>query len=385
MAEIDDELMARVLRWCAEAGRPATPDEVRDALTPLSWDALLAVRAVLADPPPARPLGPSALVEIAQGTPAEVAAERERSSGARPEVLPAASEQVPAPPPAEKKRTRGKSTRRLATVVIRRARDRREDDTPAHTPLPLVDELFLAEGRAVLERWVRRHGARRGRLVEEITAWRRPDGAPAGEEELERLLDAHGLARAFERREREEVLHAIRAAGGLLGGAARSLGLSAEALATTIERLGISSEVERIRDERRDDLRRRATLGDRVRLLVDDADRLQDLGLTREFEDDVRERLREHLKALRAGAAKHVAPSFARTLGITRDQASIIAARFDLDLRDPAPNTTAQRREHVPRPPPRSGGRESRADRSGGRAGGQRPVAPRRRKPPRRG
>src|SRR5512134_297427 len=50
VAEIDDELIARAIRWCAEAGSKASPDEVRTALAPLSWDELLAARALLADP-----------------------------------------------------------------------------------------------------------------------------------------------------------------------------------------------------------------------------------------------------------------------------------------------------------------------------------------------
>ena len=38
--EIDDELVARAIRWCAEAGRHSTGDEMRSALAPLSWDEL---------------------------------------------------------------------------------------------------------------------------------------------------------------------------------------------------------------------------------------------------------------------------------------------------------------------------------------------------------
>ena len=78
MAEIDAELVERVTRWCAEAGRQTGRAEIHGALEPLSWDELLALRALLADPPPARPLGPYALADLARGAPADVAAERER-------------------------------------------------------------------------------------------------------------------------------------------------------------------------------------------------------------------------------------------------------------------------------------------------------------------
>src|SRR5512136_1681503 len=78
MTDLDPELLGRAVRWCAEAGRTATPAALRRALAPLGWDELLVVRALLADPPPARPLGPFALADLARGAPADVAAERER-------------------------------------------------------------------------------------------------------------------------------------------------------------------------------------------------------------------------------------------------------------------------------------------------------------------
>ncbi|HET9598708.1 MAG TPA: Fis family transcriptional regulator, partial [Anaeromyxobacteraceae bacterium] len=94
MAEIDDELVARALRWCAEAGRHAAAGEVRAALAPLSWDELLAARALLADPPPARPLGPHALADLARGALPDVAAEREREG----RYGPAPEAPLPSPP-----------------------------------------------------------------------------------------------------------------------------------------------------------------------------------------------------------------------------------------------------------------------------------------------
>jgi len=95
MAEIDDELVARAIRWCAEAARQASAGEVRAALAPLSWDQLLAARALLADPPPLRPLGPAALADIARGAPPDVAAEREREGRYRREQA-----EAPSPAPA---------------------------------------------------------------------------------------------------------------------------------------------------------------------------------------------------------------------------------------------------------------------------------------------
>src|SRR5512138_1606779 len=122
MAELDAETLERVARWCAEAGRQTGASEIRAALGSLGWDELLALRALLADPPPARPLGPYALADLARGAPADVAAEREREGRYRREPVP----EDAAPAAGERKRApRGsKKTRRPAEIVVRRARDR---------------------------------------------------------------------------------------------------------------------------------------------------------------------------------------------------------------------------------------------------------------------
>src|SRR5512133_2547533 len=124
MAELDPELIERAIRWCADAGRQTTPALTQAALSSLSWDELLAVRALLADPPPARPLGPFALADLARGAPADVAAERERGGRYR-EASPRAGEGSPseggAPPaPTPKGRKRGR-----APFNVRRAGDRK--------------------------------------------------------------------------------------------------------------------------------------------------------------------------------------------------------------------------------------------------------------------
>ncbi|HEX9242420.1 MAG TPA: Fis family transcriptional regulator, partial [Anaeromyxobacter sp.] len=174
MADLDAELLERAVRWCAEAGRTATPATLRRALSGLGWEELLTVRALLADPPPVRPLGPFALADLARGAPADVAAERERGGRypsergdprfGEPSALEARS--PPSPPLVSKRKgaRRGKGP----GMVIRRARDA-APATPAALPAPpLVEELLLAEGRTVLERLLREHGARRKALVDAL-------------------------------------------------------------------------------------------------------------------------------------------------------------------------------------------------------------------------
>jgi hypothetical protein len=376
MADVDAELAERVARWCAEAGRQAGPSLIRRALAPLGWYDLLAVRALLADPPPARPLGPFALADIARGAPPDLAAERERSgrypAGEEPEEEEPARG-APGAAPAAPPRGRGRR-RRGAAVVIRRARDRVPAAPAPVLELPRVADLRRPEGRTVLERLIRSHGARRAALAGALGAgWRRDDGAAAGEEDLAALLEHHGLARTFARRERDELLHALRAAGGVRAAAAARLALDVAGLDGALAALGAAADAERIREERRAELRTRATLAERVRLLLAEEERLRDLGVLDEFEADLRARLPEHLRALRLGRAP-LAEAFARSLSVEPAAAGRLAMRFDLEL---GPSRPAERRraggprprKHARGEAPRGRGRPS-PRRPGGRRRG---------------
>jgi hypothetical protein len=364
MAELDDEVLHRAARWCAEAGRQAGPALIRRALSGLSWDELLAVKALLAGPPPARPLGPFALADIARGAPADVAAEREREGRYAPEEAEEAADgdALPAPPPPPRPSRRGGRGRARPSFVVRRARDRAPAAAPAAPALPPLEELFRAGGRAELERLVRRHGGRRVALLAALGAgWAGPAGTAPGDADLDALLQHHGLARAYARRERDEMLHAVRVEGGVKGRAAARLGLDPATLDAALARVGGAEEAERIRDERRRDLRGRATLAERARLLLEEGPRLLDLGLAGEFEADLRARLPEHVRALRE-AGLPGPDGLARSLSLPAAAAVALAGRVGIDLgagaswsragRDGAPPSGGT---PPPRPPRRAG------------------------------
>ncbi len=372
MLEIDDELVDRTIDWCSEAHRPASADDIRTALSPLSWHELLAVRAVLADPPPTHPLGPLALVDLARGTAPELAAERERRRceielpplcSTDPERLPLtggraegedphrSGPRLGAEPPAP---TRKKGKCGLAGPVIRRARDRVKPESRRLEPvLPLVDDLFASEGRTVLERLIRQHGARRARIAVALAnGWRRADGTSPGEEELSRLLDLHGLARGFESRERDELLHALRAAAGLRTRAAHAIGVAPAAFDTALERLGARDEADSIRALHRDELRRRATLSERVRMLLGETERLADLDLLAEIEADVRARIPQLVRALRPSRAVPLAMALARSLAVESSDIDALVLRLTLDLgeRRAPQGAPSPSRDRPPRP-----------------------------------
>jgi hypothetical protein len=399
MAELELETMERAVRWCAEAGRQTTSGEVRAALSTLGWDQLLQVRALLADPPPSRPLGPHALADLARGVPADVAAEREREGRyPRPGVTPAHPPASAATPtPAASKRSIRAARRQ---VVVRKAPSAAAAAPPAVPRLPLFEELLLPAGRGALSRLLRQHGGRRPLLVAAIGAsHRRADGQPLGDADLDAALEHHGLERAFLRRERDELFHAVRAAAGVLGRAAAALGHDPASLGAAISRLGLDAEVKRLREGRRRDLRSKATLSERTLLWVGQGDALADLGLLEEIEEDLRRRIPEHLRAL-ATSSEPLEQGLVRTLALPAATVKQLLTRLGIDLRAPlaparpapppaAPSTRrppvrparprpAAARPALPRPPKARGGERARAHRpSPDRPAGGKPHAPR--------
>lgn len=386
MADLDLETVEQVVRWCAEAGRQTTPAEVRAALGQLGWDELLAARALLADPPPTRQLGPHALADMARGAPTDVAAERERE-GRYPRAPsavtgpPGASSAAPPAVAAPTRRKRGRA--RLAVIVRKRAPA--PDPAPPPPPRPVLDELLLPAGRGALERLLREQGGRRPALLASLTgSHRRPDGLPLGDADLDRLLEHHGLARSFARRERDELLHAVRAAAGVMARAARALGFDESGLAAAVDRLGCRDEVDSFRAGKRRDLAGRATLSDRARLVIADPEKLRELGLLEPFEAELRARLPELLTAL-ARSGEPLAMALARSIGLPVRGVRELAVRLGLDLGPvtfaetaagdrPLPRFRADRPVMPPRPPragpSRAGPARERPPRAGpGRAG----------------
>jgi hypothetical protein len=384
MAELELETIDRAVRWCAEAGRQTTPNEVRTALGELGWDQLMAVRALLADPPPARPLGPNALADMARGVPADAAAEREREERyPRPveEVLPRPVAATPSLPVAAAKKKAGKRSRR-AQVVVRKLAAATPATALQPPRLPLIETLLLPAGRGELERLIRTHGGRRPRLVAAIAAtYRRANGAPPGDADLDTALEHHGLARAFGRRERDELVHAVRAAGAVLAQAAAALGHDLASLGAAITRLELDADVKRLREARRRDLRSRATLSERALLLVGNADKLADLDLLEEFERDLAKRLPDHLRAL-STTGEPLELGLARTLALPVASVKELLARLGVELRAPAPalrppeRTSPHRNPRATPPAPAAGGAAWSPNRpaSGGRPVGSRPT-----------
>jgi hypothetical protein len=365
MPEIDREFLHRAVRWCAESGRPAREEDVRTVLEPLGWDELLAVKATLADPPPARNLSPADLVALSR-------------SGPR---LPSAAKDREAPAARAPRKKGARAPRPAAGPRIRRARDQVATPAPGTAALPLLDGLFRESGRAELGRLVRRTGANRTTLLADLaTRWASGAGAPPTSDDLDRLLEHHGLTRGFAERERALYLHAVRKHGGVMIRMARELGATPEDIRGAIDRLGLRAATDSVRELRRRVLDRKATLSERARLLDEEADALADLGLLARYEDDLRRRLPEHLRALSVGGRSPSAADLGRSLSLSRSAVDRLVLRFGLRLR-PSPAGRGERPER-----PERSGRPGAPRRPGPRgASGAAPRRPSGTRPPPRG
>jgi len=323
MPEIDLEILHRAVRWCAESGRPAREEELRAALEPLGWDELLAVKATLADPPPGRDLSPTDLIAL--------------SRGAAPRS-PAAARSAPAPAARPSRGKAPRAPRPASGPRIRRAHDAVAAPSPRRAaPLPILDGLYRESGRAELGRLVRRLGANRIAILADLASrWSAASGAPPSTADLDLLLEHHGLSRGFAERERALFLHAVGKHGGVVVRMARELGIGTEDVRSAIDRLGLRPAMESIRDGRRRRLERKATLSERARLLDEEADALADLGVLPGFEEDLRRRLPDHLRALAVGGRIPSAADLGRSLSLSRAAVDRLVARFGLRLR-PAP------------------------------------------------
>jgi hypothetical protein len=337
--------------FCRRAGAPAAPRAVREALSTVSEGDDFRVRAVTDAEPPVRPLGPFAVVDLARGTPAEIAALRERSgyyalaeellalqdaSLAAPVPAPAVPSVAPTPPataatpttpPAAARTPQVRRTARsetpAPTVAERIAPRGRVAQTP---PVPRgrftqvevqrapLESLEGADGRAVLETLLAQHGHRIPLLRALAQGYSGRRGEPSAPE-LDALLERHGLLAAAESRERELVRSALSEHRGALGRVAWALGLRAPELSAVVSRLGLGPEVDRARERFRREALAPASWTARLDLLGR-RKYLEDLGIEREFEDRLRGDLGRELHAL-APDGDDIPAALARRLAVS--------------------------------------------------------------------
>ena len=309
--------------FCRRAGAPASPTEVREALSSLGAEEDFRLATLTENEPPARPLGPYAVVDMLLGTAPALAAQREacgyyqllRDFLAADASVPPPGPHAPAfreetaggppdesttpaqpvtPPAAAPQRERPRPG--LAPTLAERIAPKRRlpgaSTSPASAPrgrfaqLPSEQPSLEALDPQRLADVLAQHGHRPALL-------RALNVSPPA---LDRALEAAGLLPGAVESERELVLSTLEEQRGAVGRAAWALGVRASELLSWAERLGAMGAVDRIRDRYRREALQPAHWTARLDLLGK-RKYLQDLGVTVDFERSVTEDLRRALEA----------------------------------------------------------------------------------------
>jgi hypothetical protein len=322
--EVPTPVAVAVADFCRRAGAPAAPADVRDALSVLAAEEDFRVRTLTDGEPPARPLGPYAVVDVLGGTDPSVAAQREgcgyyqlvkgilaaeggplpASPALRPELAPPPPPRAETPPPAAGPSllaSTAKPRPSEATVAERIAPKRRPPGAKSPSPTtprgrfaqlpseqPSLDGLDAQQLTSLL-----RQHQHRPALLRTLST---NSTSSVTAHLLDRALERAGLLEAAAQTERELVLSALEEQRGALGRTAWALNVRASELLGWADRLGIASEVDRIRDRFRREALQPVHWTARLDLLGK-RKYLEDLGVTSDFEHSVSEDLRRALAA----------------------------------------------------------------------------------------
>ncbi len=363
--DVPTPVAVAVSDFCRRAKAMASPTEVREALALLSEDEDFRVRTLTDAEPEVSPLGPFAVVDILRGTAPSMAAQRQACgyyeivqelARVREEKAPA---QTPAPtfaapPPrpapagdgaeAASQGKADKAGRRGAESVQERIAPRKRAAAPepeetveaepprflkrdlpkprgrftqVAAPKTSYQTLLRAEGRDILDAAIAQN-EHRFALVKALAEHYNGAKGELTLVDLESALRAHELMEALVTKERQALLAAYAEHRGAAGRVGWALGLSPSELQRLTTSLGVSAEVEELRERFRREALGSRHLTQRLDLLGRDK-YLADLGIKKRFTETLRKELeglvREDLPGAQdlpglalAVARKHGAP-----------------------------------------------------------------------------
>jgi hypothetical protein len=367
--DVPTPVAVAVSDFCRRAKAMASPAEVREALALLSEDDDFRVRTLTDTEPEVSPLGPFAVVDMLRGTAPSLAAQRQACgyyevaqelARVHQEKTPApapVAPQVPAfatPPPrpapagdgaeAAGQEKTGKAARKGAESVQERIAPRKrpvatepEEALEAEPPRFLKRDLpkprgrftqvaapktgyqtlLRAEGRDILDSALAQN-EHRFALLKSLAEHYNGAKGELTLVDLESVLRAHELMEALATKERQALLAAYTEHRGAAGRVAWALGLSPSELQRLNTSLGLSAEVEELRERFRREALGSRHLTQRLDLLGRDK-YLADLGIKKRFTETLRKELeglvREELPGAQdlpglalAVARKHGAP-----------------------------------------------------------------------------
>ncbi|HEX8437340.1 hypothetical protein [Archangium sp.] len=362
--DVPTPVAVAVSDYCRRAKSPATPTEVREALALLAEADDFRVRTLTDTEPQARPLGPFAVVDVLNGTAPELAAKRQEcgyyevvqelarvheekrppapaptpdvptfaTPAPRPANVPAKPERAPKSSGetiqariAPRKRAaveetpyEAEETEEAPSFLKRELPKPRGRFTRLDAPKTSFQELTRASGKETLEAALEAHDHRFALLNSLANQYNGARG-DLTLSELEGVLGAHGLMEAMASRERQALLAGYTEHRGAAGRVGWALGLSPSELKQLETKLGLSQEVEEVRERFRREALTSRHLTQRLDLLGRDK-YLADLGIKKRFTDMLRRELEVLVRDELSGATtvatlaevvgrKHGAPS----------------------------------------------------------------------------
>lgn len=358
--------------FCRRAQSPASPAEVRAALSLLSDDDDFRVRALAESEPQATPLGPLAVIDVLAGTLPAVAAQRqalgyyavawalveERARTAPPAPVAPLFSPPPAPaqPREEPEPAERRAKEKALSVSEKIAPKKRvpatpvvEDEAPEEPPrreLPKgrgrftrlaaqrapAEELLGAAGNA-LEALIAQHPHRfalLGVLGEQFQSRGQEDLSLS---DLEAGLRQHGLLERLEKQERELLLGSFTDHRGATARVSWALGLRPAELTKLVALLGLREEVESVRERFQREALSPRNLSARLDLLGRTR-YLADLGIEKKFREALTRDLKDLLGryAGEAHSLEELAEQVGRSQGAPREL--VIRAIDKLGLTD---------------------------------------------------
>jgi len=365
--DVPTPVAVAVSDFCRRAKAMASPAEVREALALLSEEEDFRVRTLTDTEPEVSPLGPFAVVDMLRGTAPALAAQRQTCgyyevvqelARVREEKTPApVATQVPtfaAPPPGPAPAGDGaeamgqgkadKASRRGTESVQERIAPRKRPSAPGPeesveaepprflkrdlpkprgrftqvaAPKASYQTLLRVEGRDILDSALAQN-EHRFTLLKALSEHYNGAKGELTLVDLESALRAHELMEALATKERQAILAAYTEHRGAAGRVGWALGLSPSELQRLTSSLGLSAEVEELRERFRREALGSRHLTQRLDLLGRDK-YLADLGLKKRFTEALRKELeglaREELQGAQdlpglalAVARKHGAP-----------------------------------------------------------------------------
>jgi hypothetical protein len=352
--DVPTPVAVAVSDFCRRARAPAAAHEVREALSTLSEADDFRVRELTDGEPESSPLGPYAVVDVLRGTPQELASRRQAvgyyevvrevvslraqppapaaeplaaaAPRAAPAPAPTAGEQAARPSPAAPARPQPVSVseriapkKRVAAGLaepegeedggedgafrrrdLPRPRGRFSNVAPPLTPLA---NLARPEARDTVQELIGQHPHRYSLTLALAAQYTPPKGGDLRWEDVMVVLDGHGLRDALEGRERAHLLDAYTGQRGASGRVAWALGLSPAELQQLVRTLGLTEQVEAVRERFRGEALSPRTVAARLDMLGRDK-YLKDLGILRRFQETLSQELREAIQAVRGEASE---------------------------------------------------------------------------------